>query len=154
MGAGGKKAKAKDKNSKAVAKQKIKKSKDPEAIEQQTTAEPSVPGSPDLVVQDQDPVSQFLEPVPEQPSGKLPVSVESSQSTPEETLSEETSGDAEPGVTQPLESDTDQPLAVKDNIAETALPASNNEDIGTQEPTIEVEDKFLPKEESESIAER
>ncbi|KAJ5915396.1 hypothetical protein N7466_011329 [Penicillium verhagenii] len=56
MGAGGKKAKAKDKSSKAATKQKNKKTKSPEATDDQTTTESPMPGSPELVVQDQEPV--------------------------------------------------------------------------------------------------
>ncbi|KAJ5752403.1 hypothetical protein N7520_009320 [Penicillium odoratum] len=127
MAAGGKKAKAKDKSSKAASKQKNKKTKSPEATDDQTTTETPMPGSPDLVAQDQKPVEQVPEPVhepavqpeqseqPEQPEHAEQPSVldylDEQSEQPEQTKQPEHAG--QPSALDYLDEQSEQPEQTK-----------------------------------------
>ncbi|KAJ5641063.1 hypothetical protein N7528_000688 [Penicillium herquei] len=159
MGAGGKKSKGKDKSSKAGSKQKNKKSKSPETTEQQTATESSMPGSPDLGVQEQD--TTDLGEVSEQPleqpeQTQLPTPVESSDSpSPEEPPKEEANPNAGIDVTQFLEPDTEELPALSNETTDNTATA-DTEASGPNEETptsVEVEEEPLTKEDTEPVAE-
>lgn len=141
MGTGGKKAKAKDKNSKAAAmKQKIKKSKSPEGTESRTTIESSAPSSPNLVAQDQD--LDQAQGVTLEPASKV---VESIELDPSEVCNKGC------GTDQISSTAADQQVTVKEDHPDSGISFQGE---GTPESRVESEERHSSKEGSPLVEPR
>ncbi|KAJ5166571.1 uncharacterized protein N7482_005352 [Penicillium canariense] len=138
MGVSGKKAKAKDKTGKAGAKQKIKKSKSPEATEDQTITESSAPGSPELVLQEPE-LGQSLDPALQQATAAADFTGTRTQTSPAIVDNEE-------GHEEQPSGPSNEQLAEKNDYLDDQVSVSTTKD--TREPHIESDEEPYPTDQS------